>query len=356
MTAQFDPYHVWLGIPPGDQPPNHYRLLGLALYETDANVIAHAADRQMAHLRSFGTSKHANLAQRLLNECAAAKVCLLRPEKKAAYDNTLRAQLAAQQPPAPPVSGGTGGAFPNVAPAVRRPPPIVRSRDKSRTLLWAASIGGLVVIGGLIAALNYSNSKDDEPSASNAARTVGGEKETKVETPQTKTDDGKPKVDPVVERAVTPNDIAKSNGDPTPPNDKAPPEQEIDTAPPPTTGDNNANTSAAARSPTAPRFPVDSLPARNAKAFDGMTSVAGWQTNGVTTAPLKLDSVEARKLRPGLILLRYPRQAIQKQEPGAFVLPRELGSPLGAPTLARYGASAFSGERERVGGWLLADQ
>ncbi len=91
MTAQFDPYHVWLGIPPGDQPPNHYRLLGLAPFETDANVIAHAADRQMAHLKSVGTSKHANLAQRLLNECSAAKVCLLRPEKKAAYDNSLRA-------------------------------------------------------------------------------------------------------------------------------------------------------------------------------------------------------------------------------------------------------------------------
>ena len=25
-----DPYHVWLGIPPEEQPPNHYRLLGIA--------------------------------------------------------------------------------------------------------------------------------------------------------------------------------------------------------------------------------------------------------------------------------------------------------------------------------------
>ncbi len=212
---------------------------------------------------------------------------------------------------------------------------MVRSRDKSRSLLWAASIGGLVVIGGLIAALNYSNSKDDEPSGTQVTRATNNEKDTKTDTPQTKTDDGKSNVDPVVESPVTPNDIAKSNGDTTTPNDKSPPEQEIDTAPPPTTGDNNANTSAAARSPAAPRFPVVSLPARDAKAFDGMQSVAGWQSNGVPTGPLKLDSVDARKLRPGLILLRFPRQAIQKQEPGAFVLPRELGSPLGAPTLAR---------------------
>jgi hypothetical protein len=28
--AGFDPYHVWLGIPPHEQPPNHYRLLGIA--------------------------------------------------------------------------------------------------------------------------------------------------------------------------------------------------------------------------------------------------------------------------------------------------------------------------------------
>ena len=25
----FDPYHKWLGIPPKQQPPDHYRLLGV---------------------------------------------------------------------------------------------------------------------------------------------------------------------------------------------------------------------------------------------------------------------------------------------------------------------------------------
>ena len=29
MAESFDPYESWLGIPPEDQPPNHYRLLGL---------------------------------------------------------------------------------------------------------------------------------------------------------------------------------------------------------------------------------------------------------------------------------------------------------------------------------------
>ena len=39
MTEQFDPYHVWLGIAPKDQPPNHYRLLSVDLFETDPDVI-----------------------------------------------------------------------------------------------------------------------------------------------------------------------------------------------------------------------------------------------------------------------------------------------------------------------------
>ena len=31
----FDPYRRWLGIPPSEQPPNCYRLLGIALLEED---------------------------------------------------------------------------------------------------------------------------------------------------------------------------------------------------------------------------------------------------------------------------------------------------------------------------------
>jgi formylglycine-generating enzyme required for sulfatase activity len=96
MAKAFDPYHVWLGIAPAEQPANHYRLLGINLFESDPEVIDNAADRQMVHLRSFQLGKQAELSQRLLNEMAAAKVCLLRPEKKAAYDQQLRQQLQTQ--------------------------------------------------------------------------------------------------------------------------------------------------------------------------------------------------------------------------------------------------------------------
>ena len=44
MAEGFDPYHKWLGIPPKDQPPNHYRLLGIELFESDPEVIDMAAE------------------------------------------------------------------------------------------------------------------------------------------------------------------------------------------------------------------------------------------------------------------------------------------------------------------------
>jgi hypothetical protein len=96
MEKTFDAYHVWLGIPAEDQPANHYRLLGIKLFEADPDVIENAADQRTVHLRSFQLGKHADLSQRLLNEVAAAKVCLLRPERKAAYDQQLRQQLPAK--------------------------------------------------------------------------------------------------------------------------------------------------------------------------------------------------------------------------------------------------------------------
>ena len=77
MTDQFDAHYEWLGIPPKDQPPNHYRLLGIELFEQNLNVIERAADRQMSHVRSFQSGRHVKQSQQLLNELAAAKGCLL---------------------------------------------------------------------------------------------------------------------------------------------------------------------------------------------------------------------------------------------------------------------------------------
>ena len=80
-NGRLDPYHRWLGIPPDEQPPNHYRLLGLGLFESDPEVIRDAAARQMAHVRSYHLGQHAALSQQLLNELGAAKACLLSAEE-----------------------------------------------------------------------------------------------------------------------------------------------------------------------------------------------------------------------------------------------------------------------------------
>ena len=107
-SPQFDPLHQWLGIPPTDQPPNHYRLLSLQPFEDDPGVIEHAADRQMSHIRKFQQGEHQDLSQKLLNEIARARVCLLSPSHRAKYDKWLREQiayasfLAAQQPSSMP--------------------------------------------------------------------------------------------------------------------------------------------------------------------------------------------------------------------------------------------------------------
>ncbi|HVX14306.1 MAG TPA: protein kinase [Pirellulales bacterium] len=95
----FDAYHRWLGIPPAEQPPNHYRLLGIGLFEVDPDVIESAADRQMAHVRTFQAGQHSTRSQEILNELAAAKICLLEERKRAAYDAELIKHTGAAEPP-----------------------------------------------------------------------------------------------------------------------------------------------------------------------------------------------------------------------------------------------------------------
>ena len=103
----FDPYYSWLGIPPNRQPANHYTLLGIAPLESDPVVIQTAVEQRIVHLRTFQMGPRSALSQKLLNEVATAKACLLDPAKKAAYDGQLRTSLRAavtaeKQPEASP--------------------------------------------------------------------------------------------------------------------------------------------------------------------------------------------------------------------------------------------------------------
>lgn len=93
MAGDFDPYYRWLGIPREEQPANYYRLLGLKVFEQDPEVIQTAADRQMAHLRTFQSGEHLGECQRMLNEVSGARLALLHPKKKSAYDALLRRKM-----------------------------------------------------------------------------------------------------------------------------------------------------------------------------------------------------------------------------------------------------------------------
>src|SRR6266446_6275034 len=85
----FDPYHKWLGIPKDQRPPTYYQLLGVAPNEIDPEVIDEAAVRQTTHIRAYQIGPHAAECTKLLNEIAQAKLVLLNPAKRKAYDEQL---------------------------------------------------------------------------------------------------------------------------------------------------------------------------------------------------------------------------------------------------------------------------
>jgi hypothetical protein len=125
MADIFDAYHKWLGVPREEQPPNHYRLLGLSLFEHDADVIESAADKAMVHVRSFQNGKRAVLSQEILTELASARLCLLDIAQRGRYDRKIRWSLEREEPgvrstPSPP-SGADAAELPVTEPEARTP-------------------------------------------------------------------------------------------------------------------------------------------------------------------------------------------------------------------------------------------
>ena len=141
MSVPFDPYHKWLGIPQRDQPANHYRLLGIDQFEGDSQVVEAAADRQMSYVRKYQSGEHAADAQKLLNEISRARICLLKAESRAAYDASLRGE---------------------VAPGLDRPPPdvhLVVSQEEDGLLIeWPLVANEICLIGrGPSATLRFND-------------------------------------------------------------------------------------------------------------------------------------------------------------------------------------------------------
>ncbi len=179
MSAMFDPYHKWLGIPLADQPPTHYRLLAINPFEADPDVIANAADQRMAHVKQYQAGRHTEHSQEILNQIATAKLCLLHPLRKAEYDCQLRESRARSvTPPAP--SARPAASAPPVwtapttnGPRFRRAWETLWERDR----FWQAVSGvavvcllGIGVLGFLLARGRIADQAEAFPSPSAASR------------------------------------------------------------------------------------------------------------------------------------------------------------------------------------------
>ena len=86
-----DAYRDWLGIPANKIPPDYYALLGLSELEKSSEKIQAATQARFKIVRPR-CLRYPDLGSKLLNEIAAANVCLTHPRTKAEYDATLRAR------------------------------------------------------------------------------------------------------------------------------------------------------------------------------------------------------------------------------------------------------------------------
>jgi hypothetical protein len=190
MVDDFDAYYLWLGIPPDEQPPDHYRLLGVRRFESNGDVIEAAADRQMGHVQRYKIGAHSALSQQLLNQLASAKICLLKTESKAEYDRQLRERVApvASQPAVVPAATAVPQpSVPRAATPIRVVPlptaeplraaepwtvepsrstraRVTPARSMPSKALLAVGIATLIVLFGVVIRWNSENSAPEEPS------------------------------------------------------------------------------------------------------------------------------------------------------------------------------------------------
>ncbi|HKI35254.1 MAG TPA: hypothetical protein VKA46_25580 [Gemmataceae bacterium] len=121
---------TWLGLPPGDWPPDHYRLLGLEPGESDCARIEQRVHQRLEAVRRYQLL-HPELVTEAMNRLAQAYVCLTDPDARRAYDAARFGRPAgngAKSPPvrsrgAPVVTPAPALVAPVLVPAPERPPP-----------------------------------------------------------------------------------------------------------------------------------------------------------------------------------------------------------------------------------------
>jgi sulfatase modifying factor 1 len=202
--SDFDPYHIWLGIPETERPISKYRLLAIADFENNREVISAAAERQTIYLRTLQAGEHEVLVADLLNEVSQARVTLLNAEQKAAYDEELRKQQTPDpvpEPTPPPIP-----VVQTLAPLQNTPltglvtgrEPITQNRPQSMTAEWSTfqpdkrprrrgqkeiwkrpAVIGICLVGTIfvfVLLISLMSSGDAEPVASNTAAPISAER------------------------------------------------------------------------------------------------------------------------------------------------------------------------------------
>lgn len=106
MSLSSDDYYRLLGIRVDCIPPSHYQVLGLAEFENSQDRIRLAVRELDSKLRAVIQGPDVARAQQMLNQIAAAKICLTDKSLKFSYDETLKAKLTSHDEPlqAPPES------------------------------------------------------------------------------------------------------------------------------------------------------------------------------------------------------------------------------------------------------------
>ena len=150
MNEPFDPYWLWLAIPPAEQPPDHYRLLGLRRFEGGPERIAAAAQSRLEHVRRCDDGDHPESVERVLEHLAAARDTLLNPTLKAQYDYLISVQQPAQAAlasrPTPVASQPPPAAAPSAQEAAT-PAVNVVARPRRRTSGGGPSLASLILCG-----------------------------------------------------------------------------------------------------------------------------------------------------------------------------------------------------------------
>jgi len=204
MHDSFDPYQHWLAIPPSEQPPNHYRLLGLKLLEGNQAIITRAVQLRIDHVRACNDGRHPELVKQILDQIEAAKCTLLNPKLKGQYDYLMRKRFPqatvsaapATPPPAnessPPGSAGQGDPAPVVGPAFQPDPApaeqpaaggvmiVTEARNGNKAvqrkpaslphLVLGGVAGGLVVLALLLVWVASRSPSEAPPSADGSDR------------------------------------------------------------------------------------------------------------------------------------------------------------------------------------------